>query len=231
MSTEITFYGHATFHVDVDGTDIWVDPFLTDNPLSPIDGDDVEDADYILLTHGHGDHVGDTVEIAKRLDATVIANFEIVNWLQDKGIENAHPQHIGGAFDHPFGNLKMTPALHGSGLPDGSYGGMPGGLKLRTQAGETVYFAGDTALFSDMKLIGEDGIDLAFIPIGDNFTMGPEDALRAVDFLGPNVVVPIHYNTWPLIEQDAEGWARKVDAQTSTEARVLAPGDSITVGG
>ena len=181
---------------------------------------------FIALTHGHGDHVGDTVEIAKRTGAKVIANYEICEWLGKQGVENCHPQHIGGGFNHEFGRLKLTTALHGSMLPDGSNGGMPAGLLFQL-AGATIYHAGDTGLFSDMQLIGEAGIDLAILPIGDNFTMGPDDALRAVSFLNPKQVVPCHFNTFGWIEQDAAAWVERVNGETSASAMLLAPGEAL----
>jgi L-ascorbate metabolism protein UlaG (beta-lactamase superfamily) len=141
-------------------------------------------------------------------------------------LEKLHPQHIGGGFNHPFGYLKLTHALHGSALPDGSYGGSPAGILITTQDGKKIYFACDTGLFSSMKLIGEEGIDLAVLPIGDNFTMGPDDALRAVKMIQPKHVIPAHYNTWPLIEQDPQAWKDRVEAKTDTQAHVLNPGES-----
>lgn len=172
--------------------------------------------------------MGDTVAIAKRTGATVISNFEIANWLGNKGV-NAHPQHLGGGYNHPFGYLKLTLALHGSGLPDGSYGGNPAGFLLTTKDEEKIYLACDTGLFGDMRLIGEEGIDLAVIPIGDNFTMGPQDALRAVKFIQPRHVVPVHYNTWELISQDPNSWASRVKSSTGAQVHVLKPGESFTL--
>ena len=153
-----------------------------------------------------------------------ISNFEIHNWLMAQGVERAHPLHIGGGHDFPFGRVKLTIAHHGSGLPDGSYGGNPAGLLL-TLEGKKVYHACDTGLFYDMVLIGEEGLDLAILPIGDNFTMGPDDALRAVKFLEPKVVVPIHYDTFEVIEQDPHTFAARVEAETSAKCVVLRPGD------
>lgn len=225
MAVRLTWYGHATLGLEVDGYNILVDPFFTGNPAASTTADAV-DADFILVSHGHGDHVGDTVGIAKRTGALVIANFEIVNWLQGQGVDKAHPQHIGGGYHHPFGYLKLTQALHGSGLPDGSYGGNPAGFLLTTKDGHKIYLAQDTGLFGDMKLIGDEGIDLAVLPIGDNFTMGPDDALIAVKLLRPKHVIPIHYNTWPLIEQDPHAWAQRVETETSAQVHVLNPGDT-----
>ena len=228
MTVTVTFHGHATFSLDVNGTKMIVDPFLKgNNPLAQTAADDI-DVEYILITHGHGDHVADAAGIAKRCNAMVIANAEIADWFSNQGIEKTHPQHLGGGFNHPFGYLKLTPALHGSNLPDGSSGGMPAGLLLKTGT-ENIYIAGDTALFSDMSLIGEHGIDLAILPIGDNFTMGPDDALRAVQFLNPKKVVPCHYNTFGYIMQDANAWAARVNAETSAEAVVMSVDSSITI--
>jgi L-ascorbate metabolism protein UlaG (beta-lactamase superfamily) len=169
------------------------------------------------------------VALAQRTAAPVIANFEIANWLGAQGV-TAHPQHIGGGFMHPFGYLKFTFATHGSGLPDGSYGGNPAGFLLTTAEGQKVYLACDTGLFGDMKLIGDEGIDLAVVPIGDNFTMGPVDALKAIKLIRPKHAVPVHYNTWEVIQQDPQAWADAVQAETGTQAHVLTPGESLTVG-
>jgi L-ascorbate metabolism protein UlaG (beta-lactamase superfamily) len=225
MSLKITWYSHACFLIESEGTRLLTDPFLNGNPLAPITAGEV-DADFILVSHGHGDHVGDTVEIAKRTGATVITNFEIQNWLAKQGVEDLHPQHIGGGFDYPWGRVKLTIAQHGSALPDGAYGGSPSGFLLYVQ-GKKIYHAGDTGLFYDMKLIGEEGIDLAILPIGDNFTMGPDDALRAVKLIDPVQVVPIHYDTFEVIQQDPHAWAQRVERETTAKARVMKPGDHI----
>ncbi len=225
MGFKFTYVGHATYILDIGGKQVIVDPFFTSNPLTELSADEVA-ADFILVSHGHFDHVEDTVAIAKRTEAKVISNFEIVDWLQKQGIENAHPQHIGGGFNHEFGHVKLTIAHHGSMLPDGSNGGNPAGF-LITAEGKTIYLACDTALFSDMQLYGQAGIDLFVTPIGDNFTMGPDDALHAVKLVKPKIAVPCHYNTWPPIEQDDAAWAKRVEAETDTKAQVLAPGASI----
>lgn len=219
---KITWYGHSCVLVESGATALLIDPFLTGNGMASISQEEIN-PDYILLTHGHDDHVGDTISIAQRCGATVVANFEICNWLMKRGVAKTHPQHIGGGFDYPWGRLQLTMALHGSAMPDGSYGGNPCGLLLSLE-GKTIYHAGDTGLFSDMKLIGEAGIDLAILPIGDNFTMGPADALRAVQFIQPKQVFPIHFSTFPLIEQDPKAWAAKVEQATDSRVVVMEPG-------
>jgi L-ascorbate metabolism protein UlaG (beta-lactamase superfamily) len=221
---ELTYHGHACFSIEVNGTQLLIDPFLTGNELADVSADEVA-ADYILVSHGHGDHVGDTVEIAERTGAMTISNFEIQNWLQAQGVESSHPLHIGGGRNFPFGRVKLTIAHHGSALPDGSYGGNPAGFLL-TLEGKKIYHACDTGLFYDMKLIGEEGLDVGILPIGDNFTMGPDDALRAVKLLEPKVVIPIHYDTFDVIAQDPEAFAARVEAETPAECVILEPGDA-----
>ncbi len=228
MAVKLTWYGHATIGLEIDGYKVLVDPFFTGNPAASTTADAVE-ADFIVVSHGHGDHVGDAIAIAKRTGAPIISNFEICNWFTQQGVEKTHPQHIGGGFHHPFGYLKLTLALHGSALPDGSYGGNPAGILITTKSGKKIYLAQDTGLFGDMQLIGDEGIDLAALPIGDNFTMGPDDALRAVKLLRPKHVIPIHYNTWELIAQDPHAWAKRVEAETDAQVHVLNPGDSFTL--
>ena len=225
MTTKFTWYGHATLGLDTAGHKLLIDPFFSGNPAASASADEVE-ASYILVSHGHGDHVGDTVAIAARTGALVISNFEIANWFSKQGVEKVHGQHLGGGFKHPFGYLKLTLALHGSALPDGSYGGNPAGFLLTTNDGKKIYMAQDTGLFGDMSLIGDEGIDLAILPIGDNFTMGPDDALRAVKLLRPKVVIPIHYNTWELIAQNPVSWADTVHEETNAKVVVLKPGES-----
>lgn len=227
MSVSLTWYSHACVLIETEQVRILVDPFITGNPLAPITADQIS-AEVILVSHGHGDHVGDTVQIAEKTGALVISNFEIANWLQRQGVENVHPQHIGGGFNYPWGRVKLTIAHHGSSLPDGSYGGNPCGFLIQT-AGKTIYHACDTGLFYDMKLIGEAGVDLAILPIGDNFTMGPEDALKAVELISPEKVLPIHYNTFDLIQQDVQRWKQEVEARTAASVTVLAPGQTMTL--
>lgn len=228
MTVKLTWYGHSTFCLDFDGIKVLIDPYITGNPLAPVGEKEVQ-ADFIIVTHGHGDHIGDTVKIAKRTGATVISNFEISNWLDAKGVENTHAQHIGGGFTYPFGYVKLTIAHHGSALPDGSYGGNPAGVLITTNDKKKIYIAGDTGLFYSMKLIGNEGLDLAVLPIGDNFTMGPDDALEAVKLLAPKTVIPTHFNTWELIAQDPMAWARRVENETAARPVVLEPGDSFSL--
>jgi L-ascorbate metabolism protein UlaG (beta-lactamase superfamily) len=226
MSTRVQWLGHACLLFETDGKYLLVDPFLTGNPAAAVKADQVR-ADFILVSHGHGDHVGDTVAIARRTGATVITNYEISEWLTKppKDLSKVHGQQHGGGHAFAFGRVKLTLAFHGSALPDGSNGGNPAGFLFYFNDGKKVYDAADTGLFGDMRLIGEEGIDLAILPIGDNYTMGPEDALRAVKFIQPKKVLPIHYNTFPLIQQDAAAWAASVRQKTQAQPIVLKPGE------
>lgn len=225
MSIKITWLGHAGLALEIDGTHVLVDPFLTGNPLGVGDPATIP-ADYILLTHGHGDHVGDTVDIAKRTGATVVSNFEIANWLTAQGVENAQGMNPDGAHDFGFAKIGFTIAFHSSSLPDGSYGGQPNGIVLTSKDGQNLYLAGDTALFSDMQLIGAKGLALAVLPIGGYFTMGPAEALQALKFLKPDAVLPVHYNTFPPIQVDVAGWAQQVHNETDTKVIIVDPGGS-----
>ncbi|MEN1935140.1 metal-dependent hydrolase [Paenibacillus sp. 102] len=226
---KVSYHGHSVVKIETNGKVILIDPFLTGNPKTDLKAEDVQ-VDAIILSHGHGDHVGDTVALAKKNNAVVVAPFELATFLGWQGV-NTHPMHIGGSHVFDFGKVKFTQAFHGSSYIDEenqtiTYTGMPAGI-LVTAEEKTVYHAGDTALFSDMKLIGSlNDIDLAFLPIGDNFTMGPEDAVLAAEWIGAKTVVPMHYNTFPLIEQDPHLFVQKL---TSSTGKVLEAGESITL--
>jgi L-ascorbate metabolism protein UlaG (beta-lactamase superfamily) len=212
MKMKVSYHGHSVVKVETDKHTILIDPFISGNEACDLDAETVK-ADVILLTHGHNDHVGDTMEIAKRNDALVVAPNELAVYLGFQGL-NTHPMHIGGAHEFDFGRVKFTQAFHGSSYTEEDntivYTGMPAGILL-TIDGKTIYHVGDTALFSDLKMIGDmNTIDLAFVPIGDNFTMGPEDALVATDWIRAKVVVPVHYDTFPVIKQDPEAFAKQV---------------------
>lgn len=224
----LTYYGHSTWGLETKGTQILMDPFFTGNTSAPVAAAAAVGASFILLTHAHGDHYGDTVEIAKRANATVVSNFEIVTYCQKQGVANIHPLHIGGGHTFPFGRVKLTVAHHGSSFPDGTYGGNPAGLLIEVE-GKRIYNAGDTALFSDMSLIGEGGLDVALLPIGDNFTMGPEDAAIAAKFLRARTVIPEHYNTWPVIQQDPEAFKRRVESTTDSRVAIIKPGETFEI--
>jgi L-ascorbate metabolism protein UlaG (beta-lactamase superfamily) len=232
MATRLRWLGHSCLLFESGGKHVLVDPFLTGNPKAAAKADEVP-ADLILVSHGHGDHLGDTLAIARRTGAKVVTNYEISLWLQKQGLPDSQTvgmQHGGGAAFPGVGRVKLTLAFHGSALPDGSNGGNPCGFLVTFADGTKVYDAADTGLFGDMRLIGEEGLDLALLPIGDFYTMGPDDALRAVQMLEPRRVVPIHYDTFPPIAQDARAWAERVRAATRTEPVVLQPGDWLDLG-
>ncbi len=224
---KLTFHGHATFALDMDdGTRIVIDPWYDESPANDLTVADVGPVDYILCTHGHFDHFADAIPLARETGATLVATFEIVSFVQSQGIENAHPMHIGGGHDFPFGRVKMTPALHGGqvhGDETGAYTTVPAGLLIEAD-GKSLYHAGDTALLTDMQLL-RNQVDVALLPIGDNFTMGPEDAAKAVDFIEPSVVVPIHYDTFPYIVQDPESFRALVGDRAQVE--VMASGGTL----
>jgi L-ascorbate metabolism protein UlaG (beta-lactamase superfamily) len=227
MSTRVRWLGHAALLLESDSRTVLIDPFLTGNPKAAAKAGEVP-ADLILISHGHGDHVGDAVAIAQRTGATVASNYEISEWLQrsPQGLTKVEGLQHGGSFMFDKAvRVKLTLAFHGSVLPDGSNGGNPCGFIVTLPDGIKIYDAADTALFGDMALIGEEGLDLAILPIGDYYTMGPDDALRAVKLLRPRFVLPIHYNTFPPIAQDAGAWAARVKNETPTQPIVLQPGE------
>ncbi len=227
MSVSFRWLAHSAFAFSIDGHSVYVDPFITNNPLSPIKVNEA-DPEVILVSHGHGDHVGDAVAIAKRTQAPTISNVEIAGWLRHQGAPNAIGINTGGTINLDFMSVKLTQAFHSSSLPDGSYGGMPNGMIIVTNGGLKIYYAGDTALFRDMELIGDEGIDMAFLPIGDFFTMGISDSIRAINFIRPRTVIPMHYNTFPPIVQNVAEWARRVHEETRAVPIVLDPGQSYT---
>lgn len=227
----ITWHGQSCFEIEHNGTKLIIDPFLSGNPLAKKSPDDVE-ADYILLTHGHNDHVGDTLPIAKRTGATVIATHELATYFGWQGV-NTHGMNIGGSYTFDFGRVKLTQAFHGSSYePEGKeefiYLGMPTGILL-TLGDKTLYHAGDTGLFGDMRIIGErENVELAMLPIGDNFTMGPDDAVVAAEWVRAKRVIPMHYNTFPVIEQDAHAFAEKLK-EKGIQGHVLESGETLTL--
>lgn len=220
---KLTYVGHSCFIVEAGGKSVIIDPFLEGNPQATLKPSDVK-VDAVLVTHGHADHLGDAVSIAKNNSVPVIAPFELVNYCIEKGAEG-HPMHIGGAYNFPFGRVKLTIAHHGSTTDTGAVGN-PCGFILE-MGGSTVYHAGDTGLFSDMSLIGElDPIDYALLPIGDNFTMGVKDAAMAAKLLKAKTVIPMHYNTFDVIKQDPED-LREALKGSAIAVTVLSPGESV----
>ena len=220
---KLTFHGHATVSIHTADSKLVIDPFFSDNPHFVGSIDDIE-ADYILVTHGHYDHVADLIGLAERTGAMCIATFEIASFLESQGL-NTSPQHIGGGAHYSFGYVKLTAALHGGmvNLPGAEgFTTLPAGILINFNSGERFYHAGDTALLTDMQLL-KGKVDVAVLPIGDRFTMGPDDAVTAVEFIEPKVVIPCHYDTWPPIEQDAAAFAEKVGDRA--KVRVMAPGD------
>ncbi len=220
---KLTYLSHSAWLVETDDYIIAIDPFLEGNPTAAIKPSDVK-ADFIIVTHGHGDHLGDAVPMAKANNGTIITNFEIANYCSNEGA-NAHPMHIGGAHDFPFGRVKLTPAWHGSSFPDGTYAGTPAGVLL-TVEGKTIYHTGDTGLFLDMQLIGEmNPVDIFLVNIGDNFTMGIDDAVKAVEFVKPKLTIPMHYKTFDVIDVDPQEFISKVQSK-GFNAKLLAIGET-----
>jgi len=226
---KLVFHGHSCWELDDGKHRVLIDPFLTGNPLADVGPEYFEKLDAIVVTHGHGDHIGDSLDIVKRTGALVVSNFEIVNYFGAKGAEG-HPMHIGGGHKFPFGHVKFTIAHHGSTGPEGEPLGNPMGVVM-TMGGKKVYHAGDTGLFLDMQLIGEMNgpLDVALLPIGDNFTMGIDDAVKAVDLLRAKVNIPMHYNTFDPIKADPKEFASKVE-QRGARVQVVNPGQKFELG-
>ena len=220
-----TYYGHSCFAVETAGRTLLFDPFITPNELARhIDANGIA-ADFILISHGHFDHLADAVAIAQRTGATVISNYEITVWLGNQGVTKTHPLNHGGGARFDFGRAKFTPAIHSSGLPDGSYGGNPGGFLVETPEG-AFYYSGDTALTYDMKLVGEGArLRFAALPIGDNFTMGVDDAIKAAEFVRCDEILGLHYNTFPPIRIDTPEAVQKFKA-AGKNLHLLPPGES-----
>lgn len=223
---KVSYHGHSVVKIQTDKHTIVIDPFINGNGQTDLKVEDLK-VDVILLTHGHNDHVGDTIQLAKQNNALVVAPFELATYLGWKGL-NVHPMHIGGSHKFEFGTVKLTQAFHGSSYEEEEqkiiYTGMPAGILFKKE-GKTVYHAGDTGLYSDMKLLGEfEDIDLAFLPIGDNFTMGPEDAAIAAKWIKAKTIVPMHYNTFPVIEQDPKDFVSRLSGKTG---KVMEAGESI----
>jgi L-ascorbate metabolism protein UlaG (beta-lactamase superfamily) len=223
----LTWHGHSCFTLVTDeGTRIMFDPWLDENPKADIKARDVKELDYLLVSHGHFDHFADCIKIAKQTDATVISTFELVAFCQQEGVKNGHGMNIGGGYQFPFGRVKLTPALHtGSieGDKEGAFTTDCAGFLINLNSGQRLYHSGDTALIMDMQLL-RGRVDVALLPIGDNFTMGPEDAARAVEMIEPRTVIPMHYATFPLLVQDADEFRKQVGGRATVE--VLEPGGS-----
>ena len=221
---KITFYGHASFQIETGGRTLLFDPFISPNSLAATIDINTLKPDYILLSHGHGDHMADLEAIQKNSGAQVICIADIAGWLNNKGITNVHAMNFGGGFNFDFGRVKMVYALHSSSMPDGAYGGNPAGFVIYSE-GKKVYFAGDTALTLDMKLLADENLDLAILPIGDNYTMGVDDAIKACGFINCKNVIGMHYDTFPVIKIDKEE-AKKKFADAGINLKLLDIGES-----
>lgn len=218
---KLTYLGHAAFSFEKDNLTFLFDPFLNGNPKCPVKPEEIR-ANYIFVSHAHADHLGDTYDIAKRTGAKIISTFEVVQECQDRGLEG-HPMHVGGKFRFDFGYVRLTPAFHGSGITGGHACGF-----IVNFNGITLYHAGDTSLFGDMKLFGEiERIDAFIVPIGGNFTMDVDDAVYAVKLTSPRIAIPCHYNTWPVIAADPREFKEKVEKNTSAACHIMEPGDTL----
>jgi L-ascorbate metabolism protein UlaG (beta-lactamase superfamily) len=220
----LRYLGHSAVQLLSGNDQVLIDPFVTGNPKAAVGVDELAPT-HIVVTHAHGDHWGDAADIARRTGATIVSSAEIAGYARRQGVEG-HGMNTGGRHEFGFGSVTFTQAFHSSSFDDGTYGGMPMGVIVEL-GGVRVYHAGDTALFSDMRLIGRHGLDVALLPIGDNFTMGPDDAIEAVKLLEPKLVIPIHYDTFPLIAQDGPAFAARVEAETASRCAPLRPGESV----
>lgn len=223
MEVKLTYYGHSTFMLSNGEVSIVFDPFFNGNTWEKAKPEDIK-CQYIFISHGHGDHYGDADLIGKANDALVISSAEVAHKAEEAGLK-AHAMHLGGKHDFEFGSIRLTPAFHGAGIPGGHAAGV-----IVTFYGKTLYFAGDTAFFSDMQYLNRFGqLDYALLPIGDNFTMGPEDALLAASLIKADVTIPIHYKTWPVIDEDPDAFVAELKAKHNQKGLVVEPGSTITL--
>jgi len=223
---KVTYYGHSAFRLSDGSQSLIIDPFLSNNPVSPVKAEEIK-ADYVVLTHAHGDHIGDALKIAQQNNATIIAVFELANYCASKGAK-IHDMHIGGGYNFPFGRLKFTIAHHGSSNNDGQYMGSPAGVVI-SMGGKNLYHCGDTGLFYDMKLIGEmTPIDIMLVPIGDNYTMGIDDAVKAVELTNPKIAIPMHYNTFDVIKADPSIFGKKL-TDIGKNSIIMSYGETIEI--
>ncbi len=225
----LKYFGHSAFMITTDqGKTLFIDPFISGNPLAK-EGIENLKADYILLTHAHADHFGDTLKLANKKYTTIICVFELAGYLEEAGYKT-HGMQIGGSYDFEFGRVKLTPATHGTMCPDGRYGGLAAGFIITLEGGKTIYHAGDTGLFGDLKLIGElNDIDYFLVPIGGNFTMDIQDAALATSWINPKYAIPMHYNTFPVIKADPNQFKNQVEAELGIKVIVLESSETISL--